>query len=78
MSRGALFNESTVVGGYVSVMGILLQHIDLQFNFLLFILDTEMNTHTQTHFREVEKMDNLFGNIIQSLCGHQTLIVIWP
>lgn len=40
MSGGALFNESTVVGGYVSVVGILLEHVDLQFNFLLFILVT--------------------------------------
>lgn len=38
MSRGTLLNESTVVGGYVSVVGVLLKHIDLQFNFLLFIL----------------------------------------
>lgn len=44
VSRGALLNESPIVGGYVSVVGILLQHIDLQFNFLLFILDTEKNT----------------------------------
>lgn len=42
MSWGALFNERAVVGGYVSVVGILLQHVDLQFNFLLFIL----NKHT--------------------------------
>lgn len=41
MTRGALFNESSIVGGYVSVVGILLQHIDLQFNFLLFILQTQ-------------------------------------
>lgn len=47
MSRWALLNESTIVGGYVSVVGILLQHIDLQFNFLLLILDT--HKHTKRH-----------------------------
>lgn len=36
---GALLNESTIVGGNVSVVGIFLQHIDLQFNFLLLVLD---------------------------------------
>lgn len=40
MSWGALLNESTIVCGYISVVGILLQHIDLQFNFLLLILHT--------------------------------------
>lgn len=44
VSRGALLDESTIVCGYVSVVGVLLQHIDLQFNFLLLILETQ-NTH---------------------------------
>lgn len=43
MSRGTLLNESTIVGGYVSVVGVFLQHIDLQFNFLLLILPKQTN-----------------------------------
>lgn len=44
MSRGAFLNESTIISSYISVVGILLQHINLQFNFLLFILHTK-STH---------------------------------
>lgn len=38
MARGTFLDEGSVVGGYVSVVGVLLQHVDFQLNFLLFIL----------------------------------------
>lgn len=38
MTRRTLFDESTIVSGNISVMGIFLQHIDFQFNFFLFVL----------------------------------------
>jgi hypothetical protein len=50
MSWWALLDEGSVIGGYVSVVGVLLQHINLQFNLLFFILDS----HTERG-REREK-----------------------
>lgn len=38
MARGTFLDEGSIVGGYVSVVGVLLQHVDFQLNFLLFIL----------------------------------------
>lgn len=39
MSRRALLDERAVVGGDVPVVGVFLQHVDLQFNLLLLVLD---------------------------------------
>ena len=47
MSWGALLDERTIVRGYVSVVGVFLQHVDLQFNLLLFVLQETKNTRTQ-------------------------------
>lgn len=47
MARGTFLDEGSIVGGYVSVMGVLLQHVDLQLNFLLFILH-ERETDRET------------------------------
>lgn len=38
MAWWTFLDEGSVVGGYISVMGVLLQHVDFQLNFLLFIL----------------------------------------
>lgn len=47
MSWGALLDERTIVRGYVSVVGVFLQHVDLQFNLLLFVLQ-ECETDRRT------------------------------
>lgn len=40
MSWWALFDESSIVGGNIAMVRIFLQHINLQLDFFLFILDT--------------------------------------
>lgn len=50
MSRWALLDEGAVVGGDVPVVGVFLQHIDLQFNLLLLVLDRrKRNRGKHTH-----------------------------
>lgn len=74
VSRGALFNESAIIGGYIPVVGILLQHIDLQFNFLLFILDTN-KTYTHTHtfvtavYKKKKRQSSVYLSTRKSLVG---------
>lgn len=41
VARGALLDEGSIVGGDISVVGVLLQHVDLQLDFLLFVLNAE-------------------------------------
>lgn len=38
MAWGTFLDEGSVVGGDVSMVRVLLQHVDFQLNFLLFIL----------------------------------------
>lgn len=38
MAWWAFLDEGTIVGGNVSMVRVLLQHVDFQLNFLLFIL----------------------------------------
>ncbi len=38
LSRRRLLDEGAVVGGNVPVVGVLLQHVDLQLDLLLFVL----------------------------------------
>ena len=59
VSRGALLNESTVVGGYVPVVGILLQHVDLQLNLLLFILDRKGGQRIKKTVKNVQNIEIL-------------------
>lgn len=41
-ARRVLFNEGTIVGGDVLVVGVLLQHVDLGLDFFLFLLSGHM------------------------------------
>lgn len=51
MSRWALLDEGTIVGGDVPVVGVFLQHVDLQLNLLLLVLEGHKVMHTNTAFK---------------------------
>ena len=52
VTRGALLDEGSVVRSYVPVVGVLLQHVDLQFDLFLLVL----HTHTHIQIKSVRKL----------------------
>lgn len=53
MAWGALLDEGSVVGGDVSVVRVLLQHVDLQLNLLLFVLEEKSFTGCETFGKQM-------------------------
>lgn len=49
VSWWALLDESAIVGGDVPVVGVFLQHVDLQLNLLLLVLTDAKQTETNTY-----------------------------
>lgn len=66
MARGALLDEGSVVGSDVSVVGVLLQHVDLQLDFLLFVLNTSEEEETSVIFKFPNSQTH---QVLQITCG---------
>lgn len=49
LSSRTFLNESSIIGGDVSVVGITLQHVDLQFDLLFFFLNKTTDTEIKPH-----------------------------